>query len=161
MAESSQVESAEDMDQADWEFAGDGADAAAVVVERRESRHGREVLIGGALFGAGDGPDKLRQLAAVLVFNAVWLEAGQGSAEVPLDETPAYEVISKVRDRYPRRADDAPSEEIVDALVAAGLLVAPERLAEAMEAMPLGLKAALPLDEQIRWALIQITGAAR
>lgn len=34
----------------------------------------------------------------------------------------AWSVIAAVRDRYPRRADDAPTTEIVDALVAAGLI---------------------------------------
>jgi hypothetical protein len=34
----------------------------------------------------------------------------------------AHEIVCNVRDRYPRYAADAPSEEIVDALVAAGLI---------------------------------------
>lgn len=58
------------------EFPGDGADAAAVVVERHVSPHGREVVIGPALFGPESGPEKLRALAAALEFNAVWLESG-------------------------------------------------------------------------------------
>lgn len=38
----------------------------------------------------------------------------------------AYDVITEVRDRYPRRPGDAPSEEIVEALIAAGLLATDE-----------------------------------
>lgn len=65
------------------EVPGDGADAAPVVVERRDGEFGREVVVGGlerswsrAVFGPESGPEKLRDLAAVLEGTAAWLQAG-------------------------------------------------------------------------------------
>lgn len=62
------------------EIPDDAADAAPVAVERRDHPvWGREVTVtaAAALFGPEYGPEKLRDLAAVLEASAAWLEAGQ------------------------------------------------------------------------------------
>lgn len=62
-------------------------------------------------------------------------------------------------DPYPEYGQNALIEAFRAGFDAARL--DPKRLAEVMGSMSRGLKAVLPLDEQIRWALDQIARAGR